>query len=250
MGTSTRSAPGRAAPRPRSPTEGPPLGSPLLLVNFKAYPEALGRGAHRLAALVERLSRAAGVPAAICPSASDLAAVAQWTGIPVLAQHTDPNPPGAHTGRLVAEALRAAGSRGSLVNHSERPLSGEEVGRVVRRLEEVDLVPVVCARDLPEAWRLASLRPAYLAIEPPELIGGDVSVSEARPALIEEVVDAVREISPASSVLVGAGVHRSEDVAAALRLGAQGVLVASAVARSSEPERALRELLKGFSTDR
>ena len=96
----------------------------------------------------------------------------------------------------MAEAIRAAGGAGSLVNHSERPIPEEEVGRVVQRLAEAGLAAVVCARDLPRSRRLAAFRPPYLAIEPPELIGGDVSVSTARPELILEVVEAVGEISP------------------------------------------------------
>jgi triosephosphate isomerase (TIM) len=243
---STPSARGRGVRRPPSPTEAAPLGSPILLVNLKAYPAALGRGATRLGVLLERLSRRAGVSAGICPSAPDLGVLAGRLTIPVLAQHTDPAGPGAHTGLLVAEAVRAAGAAGSLVNHSERPLSEEEVERVTGRLSGVGLVPVVCARDLPEVWRLAAFAPPYLAIEPPELIGGDVSVSSARPELILEVVDAVRSVSPSTRVIVGAGVRRGEDVATALALGAAGVLVASGVATASDPGRVLRDLLRGF----
>ncbi|HEV2166011.1 MAG TPA: triose-phosphate isomerase, partial [Thermoplasmata archaeon] len=174
-------------------------------MNLKAYPEAFGKAARRLGETLGRLGREAGVASAICPNSADLGALARSLPIPVLAQHTDPSEPGPHTGRLVAEAIRAAGGAGSLVNHSERPLPEEEVGRVVRRLSENRLAAVVCARDLPEVWRLSVFRPPYLAIEPPELIGGDVSVSTARPALIREVVEAVRETSPTTSVLVGAG---------------------------------------------
>jgi triosephosphate isomerase len=218
------------------------------VLNLKSYPNALGVGAIRLARLLDRLSRRMRVSSAICPSPADLGSVAARVSLPVLAQHTDPDPPGAHTGRLVAEAARAAGGRGSLVNHSERPLPPEEVGRVVRRLNEVGLSSIVCARDLPEVWRLATFHPPYLAIEPPELIGGNVSVSTARPELIVEAVEAVREVSLQTHVLVGAGVHRAEDVSMALRLGAQGVLVASGVVRSPNPEHSLRILLEGFSS--
>ncbi len=135
---------------------------------------------------------------------------------------------------------------GSLVNHSERPLSDDEVERVTGRLASVGLTSVVCARDLPEVWRLAALAPPYLAIEPPELIGGEVSVSSARPELIVEVVDAVRSASPSTRVIVGAGVRTGEDVSTALSLGAVGVLVASGVATAPDPGRVLRDLLRGF----
>jgi triosephosphate isomerase (TIM) len=164
----------------------------------------------------------------------------------VLAQHADPEPAGAYTGRVVAESIRAAGARGSLVNHSERPLSPETALQVVGRLRGLGLVPIVCARDLTEARLLAAGRPAYLAVEPPELIGGEVSVSTARPGLVAETVAAVHTISPETIVLCGAGVHSGSDVRAALALGTEGVLVASAVAKAGDPEAAIDELLRGF----
>ncbi|MCI4358825.1 MAG: triose-phosphate isomerase [Thermoplasmata archaeon] len=201
----------------------------------------------RLARVLERVSERLRVPAAICPASADLGTVAALVSIPVLAQHTDPDPPGAHTGRLVAEAVRAAGCSGSLVNHSERPLGAEEVARVVQRLAEAGLAAIVCARDLAEVWRMAALHPPYLAIEPPELIGGDVSVSTARPELIVEAVEAVREVSLQTQLLVGAGIHRREDVSMAMQLGAKGVLVASGVVRSTHPDRALHLLLEGLA---
>jgi triosephosphate isomerase (TIM) len=249
-GTSTPSAPGPAGTAPPSPTSPAPLGAPLLVVNLKAYPSALGPAATRIGRLLEGQAARAGVAAAICPSAADLGRLAGELGLSVLAQHADPEPAGAHTGRVVAESIRAAGVRGSLVNHSERPLPPETALQVVGRLDGLGLVPVVCARDVTEARLLASARPAYLAVEPPELIGGEVSVSAARPGLVADTVAAVHAISPETVVLCGAGVHTGSDVRAALALGTEGVLVASAVARAGDPASAIDELLRGFPSAR
>jgi len=89
-------------------------------------------------------------------------------------------------------------------------------------------------------------RPDYIAVEPPELIGGNRSVSTARPEVVSGTVEAVRRVSPSTLVLCGAGVHARGDVARALELGADGVLVASAVTRSGDPRVAIAELLAGF----
>ncbi len=186
------------------------------------------------------------MPAAIAPSLPDLGHLAGQLGIPVLSQHTDPDPAGARTGRVVAEALRAAGASGSLVNHSERRIPEAEVGEVVGRLREVGLASIVCAGDLEETGRLARFRPPFLAIEPPELIGGDVSVTSARPELLREAVRAVRSVSAETVVLCGAGIHDAADIRAALALGTEGVLVASAVARSADPGVAIERLVSGF----
>jgi triosephosphate isomerase len=136
------------------------------------------------------------------------------------------------------------------VNHSERPLSFEQVGAAVARLRSQELVPVVCAADIETARRLAEFHPPYIAVEPPELIGGDRSVSTARPEVIEGTVRAVRSVAPETHVLCGAGIHDRRDVALALDLGSEGVLVASAVTGAADPARAIRELLEGFRSGR
>ncbi len=166
--------------------------------------------------------------------------------IPVLAQHVDPVEAGPRTGFVPAEAIRAAGAWGSLVNHSEHPLAATELRAAVDRLRALDLVAVVCARDVDVARKLAATRPAYVAVEPPELIGGKRAVSTARPEIVSGAVAAVREISASSRVLCGAGVHDRTDVRKALELGASGVLVASAVTLAPDPRAALEELLAGF----
>jgi triosephosphate isomerase len=195
---------------------------------------------------LERLASRYAVACALAPSASDLGRLAGVLGIPVLAQHVDAVDAGARTGHLVAEAIRAAGARGSLVNHSERPLSDEQVGSAVERLRSAGLVPVVCASDVEVARRLAAFHPPYLAVEPPELIGGDRSVSTARPEVIEGTVTAVRSVAPETHVLCGAGIRRQRDVELAIELGSEGVLVASAVTGADDPVAALEQLLAGF----
>jgi len=183
---------------------------------------------------------------ALAPAAPDLAHLAAQLPLPILAQHADPLEAGARTGAVVPEAIASAGARGSLLNHSERPLSDAQVGEAVRRLLRLGLVPVVCAPDVEAARRLARFRPPYLAVEPPELIGGDVSVSTAKPQVISGTVDAVRRVSPGTHVLCGAGIRDRRDVRRALELGAEGILVASAVTRAPRPSRAIAELFAGF----
>jgi triosephosphate isomerase (TIM) len=190
--------------------------------------------------------REAGVAVAVAPATPDIGRVSTAVGIPVLAQHVDAVPPGAHTGSVPPESVARAGGRGSLVNHSEHPLPFAEVERTVGRLAALRMTAVVCARDVRESERLCAVRPPYLAVEPPELIGGNVSVSSARPEVVSGAVAVVRRVSESTVVLCGAGVHDARDVRRALELGADGVLVASAVARASEPRSAIAELLSGY----
>jgi triosephosphate isomerase len=109
----------------------------------------------------------------------------------------------------------------------------------------VGLFTVVCAESLDRARAIlgfaAISQPDLIALEPPELIGGDISVSTAQPELISAAV----EVVGAGRLLVGAGVKNGMDVAIALRLGASGVLLASGVTKAADPKKVLEDLTSG-----
>ncbi len=240
------SAPAPSGPRPPPFTDARSLGLPLFILNLKSYPQRLGTGATRVGRAFEERLQARGIAGALAPAAADLGVLARELSIPVIAQHADPHEAGARTGYLVPEAIAAAGGRGSLVNHSEHPLPLAVIGTTMHRLRSLGLVGVLCARGVADARRLAAFRPPYLAVEPPELIGGTRSVSTAGPTVVSRTVQAVRTVSPETHVLCGAGIHNRFDVWKALALGAEGILVASAVARAEDPGAAIDELLAGF----
>jgi triosephosphate isomerase len=97
---------------------------------------------------------------------------------------------------------------------------------------------VEIARDL------AKFSPYYIAVEPPELIGGDISVTKANPAIVKNTVEQVKSVDKGIKVLCGAGVKNGEDVKAAVDLGAEGVLLASGVVKAADPEAVIRDLVK------
>lgn len=220
--------------------------APRIVVNAKASLEVTGAaGCLRIARACARAAEATGVPIAFAPPLAELAPLARrkpGLGIPLFGQHCDPREPGAATGWVTAEALAAAGAAGSLVNHAEHKLPHADVQRIVSRLGAAGLASLLCADSLAEARALAAFKPTMIAVEPPELIGGDVSVTSADPAIVSDAVKAVRKVSPATLVLCGAGVKTGADVAAALRLGAHGVLLASGVVKAKDPLAALKDL--------
>jgi triosephosphate isomerase (TIM) len=244
--TSTRSAPGPSAPRPPRSIDALPLGVPLFVLNLKVYPDCLGAGAVRIGRAFENALQASGVAGAIAPATPDLGVLAQGLKLPVVAQHADAFEAGPHTGYVVPEAIAAAGGIGSIVNHSEHPLAPPEIAAILERLAALGLEAILCARDVEDSRRLAHWHPRFLAVEPPELIGGTRSVSTAQPALVSGTVSAVREVWPSTHVLCGAGIHTRLDVRRALELGAEGILVSSAVTRAADPAQAIAELLAGF----
>ncbi|MEM3798409.1 MAG: triose-phosphate isomerase, partial [Candidatus Bathyarchaeia archaeon] len=202
---------------------------PLILVNFKTYLEATGENAVKLAKMAEKVSRETQVSICVAPQFTDIAAVAEEVEIPVFAQHIDPIEPGSYTGYVLANAVKEAGAVGTIINHSERQLRLSEIDTAIRIARNNGLVSLVCASNQSISAAVAALKPDIVAVEPPELIGTRVSVSKAKPDVIKATIRLVREVNPTVAVLCGAGVSSGEDVAAALRLGTQGVLVASAV---------------------
>ncbi len=223
--------------------------TPFLLVNFKAYPEALGPKAVELAKVCAAVEEDTGRSLAVAPSAFDLAFVAKSVRIPVFAQHLDPAEAGKSTGWLPPEAALAAGAVGTIVNHSERKVAWEEMRDLIARSRTLGLEVVVCADDVAEAETAARLGPDFIAVEPPELIGGDVSVTAAKPEVITKAVARIHAANPKVQVLCGAGVKTGKDVARALELGTVGVLLASGVVKAKQPEKALRDLAKGLTRE-
>ena len=214
----------------------------ILITNFKTYESATGAQALALAKLHEEVAKEYGVHFAVCPQVVDIRMIASQVKIPVLAHHFDAVTYGQFTGHILPEALKAAGAVGSLLNHAEKRVPFSHIADSLNRAREVDFFTVVCARDLKEAKEIAALKPDAVAIEPPELIGGDVSVSTASPDIIKNTVSAI----PGLPVIVGAGVKTGEDVRIALQLGAKGVLVASGVTRAKDPRTVLVEFAQAL----
>lgn len=217
------------------------LKPPMVIVNFKTYMESTGRRAVDLAKNVERAHDETGVSVGVAPQFADIMAVAQKTRVPVFAQHVDPIRPGGFTGHVLAESVKEAGAVGTLVNHSEKQLKLSDIDEIVRLAREKGLLSCVCANNPSVSVAVATLNPDIIAIEPPELIGTGIPVSKAKPEVVTNTVKLVREVNSEIVILCGAGISRGEDVSAALKLGTQGVLVASGIVKTKDPYSIMHE---------
>jgi triosephosphate isomerase len=215
---------------------------PIIIINLKTYEQGSGKQALELAYTCEKVAQQENVNIAIAPQNSDIYRIAEKVDIPIFAQHIDPATQGSNTGKDIAETLRFNGADGVLINHSEDQVALETIEQSVKRAKANDLQTVVCI-DVPEmAEEVSDFNPDFVAFEPPELIGGDVSVSTASPDLVEDAVE-----QSSATVLCGAGIKDADDVTSALNLGTEGVLVASGVVKANHPEAALRELVAGIN---
>ncbi|EMA47036.1 triose-phosphate isomerase [Halococcus saccharolyticus] len=211
----------------------------FVLVNLKAYPSdpvAIATAAHEIA-------DESGVRIAVAPQAAHLERVAE-TGVETWAQHISSVEHGSHTGSTLAEAVADAGAVGTLVNHSERRLRLADIDGALDAADRAGLETIVCANNPDQIGAAAALGPDGVAVEPPALIGGDVSVSQADPEIVEGAVEAATAVDDSVDVLCGAGISSGEDLAAAGDLGASGVLLASGVAKADDPRAALADLVE------
>ena len=213
----------------------------LIVVNFKTYQEAHGVAAEELAVIMQDLVTNARMVAVV--SAFDLSSVVSAApNLEVWTQHLDPINFGSNTGWLHPETAVLRGAKGTLINHAEHKVSIEHIAMLLDSVPE-DFTVCACAADIDEARALSALEPNYVAVEPPELIGGEISVTTADPEIVSGTAAAIREISDSVGILCGAGVKNGDDVSTAINLGTSGVLLASGVTKVNDPRSALNDLI-------
>ncbi|PIU89479.1 triose-phosphate isomerase [archaeon CG06_land_8_20_14_3_00_37_11] len=216
---------------------------PIIIVNFKAYREGLGSQGLELAQLLSKYENVImSVPAPLIGIIAGLSmhnmACDRKAG--VFAQHVDAVTDGAHTGSITAAEVKEAGATGSLVNHSERRIPFNDIKKIISVLRTEKLTSILCCQNLKEAVKFKKLKPDYLAYEPEELIGGDVSVSDTKPGIIKDIVEAVKPVK----ILVGAGIKTRKDIQKSIKLGAYGVLIASGVIKAEDKKKIIKELIE------
>ncbi|MFC7115175.1 triose-phosphate isomerase [Natronoarchaeum sp. GCM10025703] len=211
----------------------------FVLVNLKAYP----CDPVEVATAAREASESSGIDVGIAPQAAAIEAVAE-TGVETWAQHVSPVEHGSHTGSTLAEAADDAGATGTLLNHSENRLKLADIDGSLDAADRVGFDTVVCANNPDQIAAAAALGPDAVAVEPPELIGTGTPVSQADPDIVRDAVDAAAAVDESVDVYCGAGISTGEDVVAAEELGADGVLLASGVAKADDPQAALEDLVE------
>jgi len=218
---------------------------PLIILNFKCYHEAIGSNAVKLAKIAEKVAEDTGLTIIVAPTFVDLQRVVSEVSIPVFSQHVDPVNMGSFTGYIPPEAVKEVGAVGTLINHSERRLLLADVDASVSRAKEVGLHTCICTNNPSVSVAAASLEPTMIAVEPPELIGSGRSVSKTKPEVVTSTVKSIRKVNDKVTILCGAGITIGEDVRAAIKLGTEGVLLASAFTKAADPAKVLRALAIG-----
>jgi triosephosphate isomerase len=219
-----------------------------LVINLKNYLETSGDNTIKLVKDAEKVSERLDVEIIISPPQPSLALIVKQTNLKVISQHVDLKKIGSTTGYYIPEIIDKIGAAGSLINHSEHPIEITEIKQLIEKLKELNLLSFVCVKTTKELKGILELGPNYIAIEPPELIGTQKSISSEKPFLIRECKQMVSTKDQISELICGAGINKSEDVKMALEYGAKGILVSSSITKASNWYEKIFELASAFKS--
>ncbi len=219
------------------------MNTPIVILNYKTYLESSGENALELARALKSASEESGITMVAAPQAADIYRIQDQISLPIFAQHIDPITPGGHTGSNLIETLIEAGISGSLINHSENRMKLADIDEVIQLCKQNDIESCVCTNNIATSKAIATFSPDAVAVEPPELIGTGIPVSQAQPEVVKDSVKGVKSINKKIKVLCGAGISTGDDMKAAMDLGADGVLLASGIVKAENPKEALLDLV-------
>jgi len=180
--------------------------------------------------------------AVVAVSAVDIGYLEYYTKLNVYAQHVDLPSEKRATGFLTIGAIKSQGAEGTLLNHSEHPISLDEINLIAGNLKKAGLKAVVCSTSLEFVGELLKLKnkPYAIAFENPKFIATGKSITSYDPNELKKFVGILNGKGILS--ICGAGISSLEDVIAARGIGCGGVLISSAIADAKNPEKILRDL--------
>ena len=171
----------------------------------------------------------------------DIRRVAEATDrIFVFAPHMDPIVPGRGLADSLPESLVAAGAKGVMLNHAEKPITLSALAKTIKRAKEVGLMTIVCTDTIAEAKAVACLKPTIIVAEPTELIGtGKTSDMD----YVMASIDAIKSVDPDILVLQGAGISNGNDVYNVIHAGAEATGSSSGVVKAPSRKAMVDEMI-------
>lgn len=152
----------------------------------------------------------------------------------VLAPYMDTLYPGRGMADILPEGLKAAGAKGVVVNHCEKPMSLPAIKATISRARELDFLVFACADTIAEAKAIAHLHPDIVNPEPSELIGGAGNkVSDM--SYVLESIRVIKDIYPDIFVEQAAGITNEQQVYDFIMAGSEGAGAASGIVNAADP---------------
>ena len=159
----------------------------------------------------------------------------------VLAPYMDTLRPGRGMADILPEGLRAAGAKGVVINHCEKPMSLPAMKATIDRARELDFLVFACADTVDEAKAIAQLHPDILNPEPSELIGGTGGVSDM--GYVKEMLREIKAIDPNIMVEQAAGITNGQQVYDFIMAGSEAAGAASGIMNAKDPIAMIDEMI-------
>lgn len=165
----------------------------------------------------------------------------------VLAPYMDILRPGRGMADILPEALYAAGARGVVLNHCERPMTLTHIKKAIDRANELDMLSFACADTVAEARAIAELGPDIINPEPSELIGtGQASDL----SYVREVIHSVKSVNPHIYVEQAAGITTAQQIYDFIMAGSEAAGAASGILKAEKPLELLDEMVAAVARAR
>lgn len=200
-----------------------------------------GDDVYNLALAADKASKEYDIDVMFITPYADIRRVAENTErLIVLAPYMDTLRPGRGMADVLPESLKAAGAKGVVINHCERPMTLNAIKATIDRANELDMLSFVCTDSIAEAKAVSHFHPDIINPEPSDLIGsGNTSGMD----FVLASIDAIKSIDENIVVEQAAGITTGEQVYEFLMAGAEAVGAASGVCKAKDPCAKARELI-------
>ena len=217
----------------------PAIRTPFFEIGVKNY--IFGDDVFYLAQEADRAAKRYDVDVLFTAPYADIRRVAENTErLIVIAPYMDTEPPGRGMANVLPESLKAAGARGVVINHCEKPMTLAKIRETIERAKGLDMLSFVCADTVEEAKAVALFHPDIINPEPSGLIGS------GRSSDLEFAACSVREVKavfPDILVEQAAGITSGMQVFEYIMSGADGAGAASGIVGAVDPFAALDEMI-------
>lgn len=158
----------------------------------------------------------------------------------VFAPYMDTLRPGRGMADVLPEAIKAAGAKGVLLNHCEKPMTLPQIRETVERANELGLITFACADSIAEAKAIAQFQPDIINPEPTELIGTDQASDMG---YVKETLRVIKEMFPNILVEQAAGITQASQIYDFIMAGNDAAGSASGILKSPDPFKLLDEMM-------
>lgn len=148
---------------------------------------------------------------------------------------------GSYIGYVFLEVVKEVGVVGMFFNYLENRMILVDFEVVIRRVEEVGLMIMVCFNNLVVLVVVVVFGLDYVVVELLELIGIGILVSKVKFEVVMNIVEFVKKVNFDVGVLIGVGIFMGEDVKKVFEFGSVGVFFVSGVMKVKDLENVIRE---------